>query len=122
MTILNNYHQGTRKQIRPRYITDISSLFTLLSSKMATIKSTMLCSKSISPRILLRNNSTVSTASVNSFKKTEVDENAKPEGWDQAKPFEEIPGIKPLPLIGNNFRFLPGGEFHKIQGLEITRK
>lgn len=90
---------------------------------MASLKSTMLCSKSFSPRIFLRNGSTISTASVNSVnKKTEVAENAKPEGWDQAKPFEEIPGIKPLPLIGNNFRFLPGGEFHKIQGLDITRK
>lgn len=88
---------------------------------MASLKSRMLCSKSFSPRFVLRNNSSVSTASVNSFKKAEVVDNAKPDGWDEAKPFEEIPGIKPLPLIGNNFRFLPGGEFHKVQSLDMTR-
>ncbi|XP_017782391.1 PREDICTED: probable cytochrome P450 12a5, mitochondrial isoform X1 [Nicrophorus vespilloides] len=29
-----------------------------------------------------------------------------PPGWDGAKPFESIPGPKPLPLIGNSWRFL----------------
>jgi hypothetical protein len=32
---------------------------------------------------------------------------AKPEEWDYAKPFEDIPGPKPLPVIGNVWRFLP---------------
>lgn len=29
------------------------------------------------------------------------------EEWDNAKPFEDIPGPKPLPVIGNLWRFLP---------------
>ena len=32
---------------------------------------------------------------------------ARPEEWDYAKPFEEIPGPKPLPIIGNIWRFIP---------------
>jgi hypothetical protein len=32
---------------------------------------------------------------------------ARPEEWDYAKPFEEIPGPKPLPIIGNAWRFIP---------------
>ncbi|KAI7815337.1 cytochrome p450 [Rhyzopertha dominica] len=31
----------------------------------------------------------------------------KPEGWYEARPFEEIPGPRPLPIIGNFWRFLP---------------
>jgi len=32
---------------------------------------------------------------------------ARPEEWDYAKPFEDIPGPKPLPIIGNIWRFIP---------------
>lgn len=32
---------------------------------------------------------------------------ARPEKWDYAKPFEDIPGSKPLPIIGNAWRFIP---------------
>jgi len=32
---------------------------------------------------------------------------ARPEEWVYAKPFEEIPGPKPLPIIGNTWRFIP---------------
>lgn len=32
---------------------------------------------------------------------------AIPEEWDYAKPFEDIPGPKPLPVIGNAWRFIP---------------
>jgi hypothetical protein len=32
---------------------------------------------------------------------------ARPEEWDFAKPFEDIPGPKPLPIIGNTWRFIP---------------
>ena len=27
--------------------------------------------------------------------------------WDNARPYKDIPGPKPLPLIGNFWRFLP---------------
>jgi hypothetical protein len=29
------------------------------------------------------------------------------EEWDYARPFEDIPGPKPLPIIGNTWRFIP---------------
>jgi hypothetical protein len=32
---------------------------------------------------------------------------ARPNDWDYAKPFEDIPGPKPLPIIGNTWRFIP---------------
>jgi hypothetical protein len=32
---------------------------------------------------------------------------ARKEEWDYAKPFEDIPGPKPLPIIGNAWRFIP---------------
>jgi hypothetical protein len=32
---------------------------------------------------------------------------ARPEEWEYAKPFEDIPGPKPLPMIGNMWRFIP---------------
>jgi hypothetical protein len=32
---------------------------------------------------------------------------ARPEEWSYAKPFEDIPGPKPLPIIGNTWRFIP---------------
>ena len=32
---------------------------------------------------------------------------ARPEEWDYAKPFDDIPGPKPLPVIGNAWRFIP---------------
>jgi hypothetical protein len=31
----------------------------------------------------------------------------RPDEWDYAKPFEDIPGPKPLPIIGNAWRFIP---------------
>ncbi|PSN42152.1 hypothetical protein C0J52_18994 [Blattella germanica] len=46
--------------------------------------------------ILKRNNSTPVAAT-----QVELEE------WSSARPFEEIPGPKPLPLIGNIWRFLP---------------
>jgi hypothetical protein len=52
-------------------------------------------SPNVSARVLKRCNSTVAATQ------------AKPEEWNYAKPFEDIPGPKPLPLIGNVWRFLP---------------
>jgi hypothetical protein len=32
---------------------------------------------------------------------------ARPAEWGYAKPFEDIPGPKPLPILGNTWRFIP---------------
>jgi len=32
---------------------------------------------------------------------------ARPEEWDYAKPFEDIPGPKPLLIVGNTWRIIP---------------
>ncbi|RZC10203.1 hypothetical protein BDFB_005201 [Asbolus verrucosus] len=47
----------------------------------------------------------------------------KPNGWDEAKPFEAIPGPKPLPIIGNTWRFiLPKiGTFYGINFLDLFK-
>jgi hypothetical protein len=38
---------------------------------------------------------------------TMVATEARKEEWDYAKPFEDIPGPRPLPIIGNVWRFIP---------------
>lgn len=46
----------------------------------------------------------------------------KPEGWDDALPFEAIPGPKGLPVIGNVWRFLPViGPYYKIDFMDIAK-
>ncbi|CAG9837181.1 unnamed protein product [Diabrotica balteata] len=37
-----------------------------------------------------------------------------PKGWENATPFESMPGPKPLPVLGNMWRFFPGAELHNI--------
>ncbi|PNF13667.1 hypothetical protein B7P43_G16772 [Cryptotermes secundus] len=49
----------------------------------------------VSARVLKRRNSTMAATQ------------ARPEEWDYAKTFEDIPGPKPLPVIGNAWRFIP---------------
>jgi hypothetical protein len=51
--------------------------------------------RNVSSLVLKRYNSTVAVVQ------------ARPEEWDYAKPFEDIPGPKPLPIIGNMLRFIP---------------
>jgi len=51
--------------------------------------------RNVSAVLLKRCNSTAAVAQV------------RPEEWGYAKPFEDIPGPKPLPIIGNMWRFIP---------------
>jgi len=51
--------------------------------------------RNVSALVLKRCNSTAAVAE------------ARPEEWGYAKPFEDIPGPKPLPIIGNTWRFIP---------------
>jgi hypothetical protein len=51
--------------------------------------------RNVSALVLKRCNSTASVAQ------------ARPQEWDYAKRFEDIPGPKPLPIIGNTWRFIP---------------
>ena len=32
---------------------------------------------------------------------------------EDALPFEQIPGPRPLPVIGTLYKYLPGGEYHQ---------
>lgn len=59
------------------------------------------------------------TAKKDYYKKKSVIENTRPENWSSALPFEKIPGPKPIPLLGNTWRFLPLiGKYH---GLDLTQ-
>jgi hypothetical protein len=51
--------------------------------------------RSVSALVLNRCNSTATVTQV------------RPEEWVYAKPFENIPGSKPLPRVGNTWRFIP---------------
>ena len=51
--------------------------------------------RNVSAVVLKRCNSTAAVAQ------------ARPEEWDYAKSFEDIPGPKPLPIVGNTWRFIP---------------
>ncbi|PNF42439.1 putative cytochrome P450 301a1, mitochondrial [Cryptotermes secundus] len=59
--------------------------------------------RNVSARVLKRCNSTM------------VATQARPEEWDYAKPFEDMPGPKPLPIIGNTWRFIPHiGDLYRL--------
>ena len=49
---------------------------------------------------------------------------AKPQVWDEAKPFDSIPGPKPLPIIGNMWRFAVPifGDFYGKDFVDIHRE
>lgn len=50
-------------------------------------------------------------------------QNTRPDSWDNAKPFQEIPGPKPLPLLGNTWRFLPVfGDYHNVPLKDVHSK
>ncbi|KAF7283081.1 hypothetical protein GWI33_001487 [Rhynchophorus ferrugineus] len=47
----------------------------------------------------------------------------KPAGWNEAKPFSMIPGPKPIPILGNIWRFFPGiGEYHNLGIVDLHKK
>jgi hypothetical protein len=60
--------------------------------------------RSVTALVFNRDNSTVAATQ------------ATPEEWEYAKPFENIPGPKPLPVIGNAWRFIPyiGNAFYLV--------
>jgi hypothetical protein len=51
--------------------------------------------RNVSAVVLKRCNSTAAVAQ------------ARPDEWEYAKPFQDIPGPKPLPIVGNTWRFIP---------------
>lgn len=57
------------------------------------------------------------------YREQDDTKNEKPFNWDQAIPFEKIPGPKPLKIVGNNFRFIPGiGEYGGIPLVELHER
>ncbi|XP_066600199.1 cytochrome P450 CYP12A2-like [Prorops nasuta] len=59
-------------------------------------------------------------AATQSIEASQIDETEI--SWDVAKPYEDIPGPKPLPLIGNTFRFIPYiGEFGNMSMVSQLR-
>lgn len=56
------------------------------------------------PQLILRN---VCAVVVKRYNATIAATQVLTEEWDNAKPFEDIPGPKPFPVIGNLWRFLP---------------
>lgn len=52
-----------------------------------------------------------------------VEDNTKPAGWDEALPYKSIPGPKPLPIIGNVWRFFPHiGDLHNVDVLDMHKR
>jgi hypothetical protein len=84
-----------------------------ISVREMLLKSVRLCCCLIAERQqqVLRNVSAVVFKRCNN---TAVVTQTRPEEWDNAKPFEDIPGPKPLPILGNTWRFIPhiGIEFY----------
>jgi len=60
--------------------------------------------RSVSYQLPLRSTSAVAVRTRNATTETTHLFQAE---WDKARPYEDIPGPKPLPLIGNGWRFLP---------------
>lgn len=76
--------------------------------------------------MLLKQAQTITKVLRGSFATQATAENVcvnKPDGWNEALPFEAIPGPKGLPVIGNVWRFMPLiGPYYKINFLDIAKK
>ncbi|KAJ9595930.1 hypothetical protein L9F63_012877, partial [Diploptera punctata] len=48
---------------------------------------------------------------------------AVPEDVNSPRPYEEIPGPKPLPVLGNAWRFIPGlGDLHRVREVNFIKE
>jgi hypothetical protein len=94
----NNVPSGLYRQTN-------NSALTVSVSEMMLSGVRMSCSLiAQSQQQVLRN---VSALVIKSCNSTAAITQARSEEWDYAKPFEDIPGPKPLPIIGNTWRFIP---------------
>lgn len=72
--------------------------------------------------LISRKNSTIAAASLIKDKLEQPSSTDLDLEWENAKPYEEIPGLKSLPVIGTGWVFLPiVGKTHKIHVLNLTQ-
>ncbi|EFA07581.1 probable cytochrome P450 12c1, mitochondrial [Tribolium castaneum] len=91
------------------------------------LKTKLLKFANTSQKILMSTGSenVISQKKLDHYKNLNALENSDvmPEGWDKAKPFESLPGPKPIPFFGNIWRFLVPkiGDFYGIDFLDLHK-